>query len=425
MKLKFHIFCALSLGLSAFSADGAIPLTDNYELKEMVILSRHNIRAPLSGNDSVLGKATSHQWIDWSANASELTLKGGVLETMMGQYFRKLTQAAGLFKEGTCPTTDEINIYANSMQRTVATARYFQAGFAPTCETDIYHRFSPSKMDPVFFPRLTKVTDEFKVQAMKEINAMGGEKGLYGVSESLTPSYRLIEKVMDLSGSELCKADKTCELNDYNTEVVFKLGDEPNLTGTLKLANRIADALILQYYEESDPVKAAFGKNLTVEQWTQISKIKDVYGDVLFTAPIVAVNVANPLIRYMKDELSSDVRKFTFLVGHDSNIASVLSALQAEDYALPETIEKKTPIGSKLVFEKWQNKQTGERFISAKIIYQNTQQLRGLSALDLNNPPAAYGVKFTGLEMNKDGLYKQQDIMNRFERAINAYEAIH
>jgi glucose-1-phosphatase len=31
----------------------------------------------------------------------------------------------------------------------------------------------------------------------------------------------------------------------------------------------------------------------------------------------------------------------------------VNAALEVEEYSLPKSIEKKTPIGSKLVFEKW------------------------------------------------------------------------
>ena len=54
-----------------------------YKLKEVVILSRHNIRSPLSTNGSALSKMTPHEWTNWSSAASELTLRGGVLETEM------------------------------------------------------------------------------------------------------------------------------------------------------------------------------------------------------------------------------------------------------------------------------------------------------------------------------------------------------
>nr|WP_062175836.1 histidine-type phosphatase [Dysgonomonas macrotermitis] len=397
---------------------------ENYELKEVVVLSRHNIRAPLSGKNSILGKITTHEWTNWTANASELTLRGGVLETMMGQYFRKWLEDEGLFKEGYCPNTDEVNIYANSMQRTVATAEYFQSGFSPTCNRNFYHRFTPSKMDPLFFPRLTKVSEEFKAQALKEISAMGGTKGIVGINESLKASYDLIERVTDMKNSPACKEGNTCALNDYNTQLTFKLGDEPNMAGSLKIANTIADALILQYFEEPDDKKAAFGNDLTVKDWENISKIKDVYGDVLFAAPIVATNVAHPLLVYLKDELNSNARKFTFLVGHDSNICSVTNALQFEEYSLPNTIEKKTPIGSKLVFEKWQDKRTKKEYISVNLVYQTTDQLRKLLLLNLDNPPASFQMKISGLTANEFGLYNFDDVVGRFDQAITAYEAI-
>ena len=58
---------------------------DKYKLKEAVVLSRHNIRSPLSDSKSDLGRMTPHQWTKWSAGKSELTSRGGALETMMGQ----------------------------------------------------------------------------------------------------------------------------------------------------------------------------------------------------------------------------------------------------------------------------------------------------------------------------------------------------
>lgn len=51
--------------------------------------------------------------------------------------------------------------------------------------------------------------------------------------------------------------------------------------------------------------------------------------------------MAHPLLVYINDELNSEARKFTFLCGHDSNIASVNAALEVEDYELPNSIEKR------------------------------------------------------------------------------------
>lgn len=394
-----------------------------YKLKEVVILSRHNIRSPLSTNGSALSKMTPHKWTNWSSAASELTLRGGVLETEMGQFFRKWTIETGLFKDNYVPTIDEVNVYANSMQRCIATAQYFSGGFMPVANLRVNHRYVPSKMDPIFFPRLTKSTEAFRTEAMKQINAMGGKEGLVGINKSLKESYDLIAKVLDMKQSEYYKKGEIKDFVNNDTQITLELNQEPGMKGSLKNANSASDAFILQYYEEPDGMKAAFGHKLTTEDWTKIAKVKDVYGDVLFTAPIVAVNVAHPLLQYMYDELNDKDRKFTFLCGHDSNIASVDAALGVEDYSLPNSIEKKTPIGSKLVVEKWVDA-AGKAYVAVNLVYQSTDQLKQMSLLDLQHAPQVFSLKLKGLNQNTDGLYTFEDVNARFLQAIRAYDDI-
>lgn len=396
---------------------------NKYTLKEVVVLSRHNIRSPLSSNGSELSTLTSHQWTNWSSAASELTSRGGALESIMGQFFRKWLVDEKLFTENYVPNADEVNFYANSMQRTIATAQYFSAGFMPVANIHVNHRFLPSKMDPIFCPQITKLSPEFEAEARKQIAEMGGKNGIKGINEGLKDSYKTIAKVLDLKNSPSAKAGKTSDFNDYNTQIIFKMYDEPKMKGSLKTANSASDALILQYYEEPDVKKAAFGNDLTTADWEKIAKVKDVYGDVLFTAPIVAANVAHPLLVYINDELMAKNRKFTFLCGHDSNIASVDAALGVEDYSLPNAIEKKTPIGSKLVFEKWADA-NGKEYVAVNLVYQTPEQLRGLQLLDLDNRPMVYSLKLKGLNQNADGLYTWDDFEGRFYNAIHAYDAI-
>lgn len=396
---------------------------EKYILKEAVILSRHNIRAPLSTKGSLLEKVTTHPWFEWTAGASELTTRGGALENQFGLYFRKWLVDAGLFKENANPTTNEVNVYANSMQRCIATANYFKTALFPVGDVKVNHRFVPSKMDPVFFPRLTKTSKSFKAQALKEIAAMGGKKGIVGINEDLKEGYEITAKVLDLKDSPACKQDNLCAFDNYNTQIILEKGDEPRMKGSLKDANTCSDALILQYYEEPDAKKAAFGHNITLTDWTKIAKIKDVYGDVLFAAPTVAVNVAHPLLVYMYDELSDKDRKLSFLCGHDSNIASVTAALEVEPYDLPNSIEKKTPIGCKLVFEKFEGKD-GQMYCDINLTYQSTDQLRNIAMLGLNNPPQIFPISLKGLQKNADGLYLLNDVKARFMKAIRAYDKI-
>ncbi|MDE5929970.1 MAG: histidine-type phosphatase, partial [Muribaculaceae bacterium] len=281
LLLMLSAICLLPSELSALTRPD--DFNDRYDLREMVVLSRHSIRAPLSGNGSALADLTSHKWTDWSAAPSELTSRGGALETIMGQYFRKYLAQQGLFPENYVPSTDDVNIYANSMQRTIATAQYFTSGFMPMANLRVNHRFDQSKMDPVFNPRLTKVNPAFKAKAMEQIESMGGKDGIRGINKNLEGSYALIAEVLDLKDSPAAKDKGMTAFDNYDTQISLNLGEEPGMKGSLKDANSASDAFILQYYEEPDSVKAAFGHKLSREQWADIAKIKDVYGDVLFT----------------------------------------------------------------------------------------------------------------------------------------------
>jgi glucose-1-phosphatase (G1Pase) len=252
---------------------------------------------------------------------------------------------------------------------------------------------------------------------------MGGKRGIRGINEDLKKAYEITASTLDLKDSPACKEGKLCAFDNYNTEILLERGEEPRMKGSLKDANTCSDAFILQYYEEPDEKKAAFGHDLTLEDWTQIARIKDVYGDVLFAAPIVAVNVAHPLLTYMYDELNAKGRKFSFLCGHDSNIASVTAALDVEPYELPNSIEKKTPIGSKVVIEKYEGKD-GKLYCDINIVYQTTKQLRGIEQLNLQNPPMVYPLQLKGLKRNADGLYLLSDVNGRFLQAIRAYDKI-
>ena len=123
-------------------------------LDRVVILSRHNIRSPLSGSGSLLGDITPHEWFRWTSNPSELSLRGGVTETIMGQYFRLWLEKKGLFPENYQPEEGAVRFYANAKQRTIATARYFAAGLLPVSEAPIEYHVAYDTMDPVFEPSL-------------------------------------------------------------------------------------------------------------------------------------------------------------------------------------------------------------------------------------------------------------------------------
>lgn len=391
---------------------------EGYELEQTVVLSRHNIRSPLSGAGSTLGTITPHEWFSWSSNPSELSLRGGVLETEMGQYFRVWLISEGLFPDNYFPEDGEVRIYANSKQRTIATAEYFVSGLLPTANFPIETHAEYDQMDPVFNPQLTFVSPDYNADAESQVRELYTD-----TIESLADNYKLLSDVIDMEQSEAWSSGSVGALRLDDTELFFELHKEPYMGGSLKTACSVSDALILQYYEEADPVKAGFGHSLSEEQWKQIAEVKDIYGDVLFTAPLIAANVANPLLREIKSELTADSRVFTFLCGHDSNVGSVLAALGAEDYELPYAIEGKTPIGCKLVFCRWRGPD-GNKYCTVDMVYQTVEQLRAAPLLDLNRHPSVVPIYFTDLNRTENGMYAEQDFMELLQNAIGEYDRI-
>lgn len=390
-------------------------------LKKAVILSRHNIRAPLTGNGSTLERITAHKWIAWSGGPSELSLRGGELETMAGQYFRKYLVSRGLMEENEIPAEGRMRFYANSMQRTIATAQYFSSGMLPVANVKIEHHYELNKMDPVFKPQITNLTAKLSANVQKEIIKNSGGKSINAYAEQLQPNLSLMEKVLDLPESPIAKEEGFKHFAADDLKVHLEEGKEPYMTGSLKKANTASDALILQYYESDSAKDAAWGKELTDEEWQSLAQIKDVYGDILFSAPSAAANVANPLLKEIRSEINNDKRVFTFLCGHDSNISSVTAALKMSDYLLPYAVERRTPIGSKLLFQIWEDG-AGKRYVTAHLVYETAQQLRSRSRLDLAHPPVFYEMEFENMKKAENGAYHLEDVKKRFDEAIEAYD---
>ena len=414
----------LAPGPAASGEAGFMPrpagFSDRYTREEMVILSRHNIRSPLSGPGSVLSRITPHEWFDWSSEPGELSLRGGALEMEMGQFFREWLISEGFIEKNAVPNyldpvlhANAVRFYANSIQRTRATARAFAAGMFPMAEIEVEQHTPLGTMDPVFNPQITRLSAGFLAKAYAEIEAMGGTDG------PLKEKYALLEKVLDIKASPAARNDTTA-FGQFPSSVRFEVGKEPMMTGGLKMACSASDALTLQYYEEPDAVKAGFGHKLSEKDWADVSSVKDWYQDLLFATPSVAVNVAYPMLWELLHELQNSSRKFAFLCGHDSNIGSVLAALGVEPYSAPGAIETKTPIGGKILFQKFRG-QDGRMYADIWLVYATADQLRELSILSLQHPPMAIQLYLKGLTPNIDGLYLFTDVQNRFADAFRQY----
>ena len=186
-------------------------------------------------------------------------------------------------------------------------------------------------------------------------------------------------------------------------------------------ANRASDALILQYYEQEDSVLVGTSlEGLDLEGWKRLARIKDVYGIILFTAPIVAVNVSHAMLGNVRSVMGEEGKKFNFLCSHDSTMDALLTALRAERSPLPDTIEGRTPIGFKIIFEKWKEK--GERYIRPYLAYYSVSQLRAGNPANLQGAPVVVPLRFDGLRPAQNGMYHYDEFMRHLDATYDAFE---
>ncbi|MDL4913438.1 MAG: bifunctional glucose-1-phosphatase/inositol phosphatase [Enterobacterales bacterium endosymbiont of Blomia tropicalis] len=387
------VLAALPIGAVAQAADGGM------QLQQVLMVSRHNLRAPLADNGSVLEQATRKKWPQWDVPGGQLTTKGGVLEIYMGNYTRQWLAQQGLVKNDSCPESDNIFVYANSLQRTVATAQFFVNGAFPGCDIAVTHQDAMGTMDPVFNPVVTDGSDAFNKKALAAM-AAANEK------LALKPALQRLEKIIDYKSAPACNSKKQCDLSNAENTFTADNGKEPNVSGPLKVGNSLMDAFTLQYYEGFPLDQVAWGQIKTPEQWKELSAIKNGYQDTLFTSPDVAREVAAPLVDYIRSQLvdqdKANAPKVTLMVGHDSNIASLLSALQVKPYALPDTYEK-TPIGGQVVFERWHDGKNNKDLLKVEYVYQTADQLRDGDVLSLKNPPKRVTLQLAGCQSDANG----------------------
>lgn len=409
------------LSFERAGSTGAVSdIPDGYTLEQVVILSRHNLRAPLSSNGSIPSELTPHEWINWSAGSSELTVKGGILETNMGQYFGKWLAKEGLISANSIPAPGEVRFCARDKQRCRATARYFASGLFPLADIEVEHPGDQNNTEDFMNPGINFYSDEFARDAKDQVAEMGGSTGFEGISEQTRDAISLIMDTVDMEDAEAYKSGKYGDLLTDPTGYSIPSEGEPDVTGAVKTASQVADALILQYYEQQDDKAAAFGHDLSRKDWETIGGFMTTYLKMRHGTPMIASNINGPLLEELESELKNRDRKLSFFCAHDCTVLGTLSALSAEPYTLPDSIETMTPIGVKLMFERWRD-EDDKVWYRVNLLYRSTDQIRNADVLSPDNPPLRYDLSFTGVETNEDGLISEDDLFKLFEKAIKTY----
>lgn len=388
---------------------------DKLQLQQVVIMSRDQLRVPLTNEIALLQNSTTKNWPHWGEAAGQLTTRGGVLEIYTGHYTRQWLAQQGLVKAEQCPESGDIFAYANSIQSTLATAQFFVTGAFPGCDVTVTHQDNVGSMDPIFNPIVTGLSKEALQKAQSEIaasaNALQPESG-----------FRRLEQIVNYKNSPFCKGKKKCDLHTGSQNVFSVVNDkQPTVTGPLYIGYNLINAFTWQNYQGLPISQVAWGQVESEAQWKELLSIKNGYLAALFTPNTVARIIAAPLVDYIRSQMAEQdnigAPKVTLLVGNDANITSLLSALDFEPFDLPGQPDH-TPPGGKIIFERWYAPEKKQNLLKVEYVYQSVDQLRKAEPLSSDNPPKRVTLTLQGCETESAGFCPWQTFTMRLNHVL-------
>ena len=381
------------------------------DLCQMVIVSRHNLRAPLDTAMQDLSEVTTNKWFDWTSAPGELSRKGAALETAMGGWFRDWLGDLGLFERNARLRPDQVRFVANNMQRTIATARCFATGFMPEADVVVEHLPLDTQRDSRFSICVPHPDAALSNRVARQLAEMFG--GGAGIDRDLAPAYALLARVLDYPSSSRGRSPGAAPFASTGVSY-FDIVRPPHsigLHGPIGEAYPVADSLLLQQYEDPSPA-ASFGLPLSWQEWRMIGDVKETYINMRYRTKAMSAALGGEILPEIGKRLERGAPRLTFLGAHDTTLAWVGAQLDAEPYELPEAVECRTPIGSKIVLARWRCDDGIDR-VSVDFVYQTTAQIRAGQFADRAHPPGIIRLRLKGLTPDADARYPLADVLPR------------
>lgn len=391
--LRLQTAVLLLLGLVWLALTCRAAAADS-ELKFVLILSRHGVRAPLETQQD-FDKLAAQPFPKWAVPPGHLTPRGVKQMELMGAYYRARYVQAGLLSGQAALDAPKIFFRANNEQRTIATARALAAGLLPGVNPEIHARPS-GENDPLFRTLLAKVGQADGARGVAAIlGRVGGD--LHAVELAHRSAFATLERVLVGESGEI-PAGKAAVL-DLPTRIVPE-GNETGVTisGPLVTAQRLTDLFMLEYANGLPMSEVGWGR-LTPERLTELLELHALGFDLgyatFYPAQVFASNLASHLAdtltqaatrRAHPGALGRPDQKLVVIAAHDSTQASLGSLLGLE-WRLPGTQRNPVLLCGALVFELRERTSNHQFFVRVSYVSPSLDQARALTPLTLENPP--------------------------------------
>lgn len=366
---------ALILALPLFSAPAS-----GDELERVVILSRHNVRAP-NAPAADLARYTGESWPDFSVPRGYLTANGRLLEGLLGSYYHDVYGA--LLPAGKC---DSLYVHANVLERTVETARALAESLQPGCPAMV-DTVGGDKVDPLFDPVGAGIAHpDYDLALAAVAGRIGNDAAAW--ARSHRGDLQALQDLIGGKGEPLAAVPSLLSRGEGGTLV--------RVEGPFVRASTISESLLMAYADglsmggltEDRLLDAQAAHALDLDMQLQAPYIGQV------TASHLAVRLAATL-QGTPDGIGGGKSPVVAIVGHDGTLLELGSLLDLH-WLLPRYQPDQVPPGGALRFELWRRAADGREVIRLSFTAQSLAQLRGRLPLGTGNPPPTVPVFIPG-----------------------------
>lgn len=388
------LLAALILCLSPIHGQKPVgaPAQDR-ELRFVVYLSRHGVRSP-TGDASRYDRYSRAEWPVWDVPPGYLTLHGFELMKLFGSWDRALLAREGLLIPSGCSDAAQVTFVADSDQRTRQSGLALAKGMFPGCAPEVY-AFPQGTRDPLFHPKNGDSPDPGPESAVAEARA---EAAARKYAEQYHPQIAEMDHVLATCGQPSSADHLRTSL--FDVPYSPRAGRSPHpgeLRGPLSVAATLSENFLLEYTEDM-PLRDVGWGCVTEPTLRSLMVLHTAASNYEHRNPGEARMAASKLLAHIRAAMEQAVEskpvpgaldrpgdRVLFLVGHDTNLATVAALLNLTWTA--DGRRDDTPPGSALVFELWRGRRSNKYFVRVYFTSQTLDQMRQSTELTPAHPP--------------------------------------
>jgi hypothetical protein len=425
------IFTMLTGCISSYQYSGGN--RSGTQLLSVVVISRHGIRSPVppAAPQYALSLYTQQPaglplWPDTASTPGQLSDKGQQNAALLGAWYRDFYAAQGILPaKGSCPAAGAMYVYADTLQRTLETAKGYVDGMflteaTPGCGIPIIQSNSvtdPHNYDPYIVTAGAQVCGIDTTADLAAFNAKIG-----GNATSLVNTYSA--QIQTLQAVTQCCQLSACATTANPTPASCSLLELPNTVNTIgavsfapgslfDIADSLTETFELEYAQGMPDTNCSTTAGSQCVGWGAIPpgelqdltklhvlNLVDLTSQLPSYAQVGSTNLMWQVVGTMDQTLSGVKNtaslepilapvgsKFTLFVAHDENLSAIaefLGGLQwkAEGFAPNDP----APTGA-LVFELRNVNQSGDLIVRLYYVIASLDQMRNGTTLTLETPP--------------------------------------